>query len=424
VRKDGSRFWANVVVTALHDENGNPRGFSKITRDITDRKRNEEELLAARYKAEQASEARSAFHSRLSHEFRTPLNSILGFAQILEMDLNEPETQASLAQILRAGRHLLSLLDDLLDLARIDAGRMELYIETLDAGEIVGEAVDLARPLAAPRKVGIVVEIDHAAGAAVTIDRRRFLQVLLNLLSNAIKFNREGGTLHVSTRLVDGDMLAIDISDTGFGIAPNKRERLFQPFERLGADSNATSGTGLGLALSQHLMQAMGGKLELGSTGTEGTTFTVFAPAASSSSVIPRIAAESPAPLAGKRELDVVLCVEDNPASLNLIENVMSRYCSAKVIPAMLGGVGLTLAREHQPNLILLDINLPDISGLEVLKSLRADSETRAIPVIVISADATEATRQGALQKGATRFLAKPLDIRQFLQTLDKVMAQ
>ncbi|NTI77800.1 PAS domain S-box protein [Rhizobium rhizogenes] len=424
VRKDGSRFWANVVVTALHDENGNPRGFSKITRDITDRKRNEEELLAARYKAEQASEARSAFHSRLSHEFRTPLNSILGFAQILEMDLNEPETQASLAQILRAGRHLLSLLDDLLDLARIDAGRMELYIETLDAGEIVGEAVDLARPLAAPRKVGIVVEIDHAAGAAVTIDRRRFLQVLLNLLSNAIKFNREGGTLHVSTRLVDGDMLAIDISDTGFGIAPNKRERLFQPFERLGADSNATSGTGLGLALSQHLMQAMGGKLELGSTGTEGTTFTVFAPAASSSSVIPRIAAESPAPLAGKRELDVVLCVEDNPASLNLIENVMSRYCSAKVIPAMLGGVGLTLAREHQPNLILLDINLPDISGLEVLKSLRADSETRAIPVIVISADATEATRQGALQKGATRFLAKPLDIRQFLQTLDEVMAQ
>lgn len=301
---------------------------------------------------------------------------------------------------------------------------MELYVETLDAGEIIGEAVDLARPLAAPRKVSIVVEIDHAAGAAVTVDRRRFLQVLLNLLSNAIKFNREGGTLRVSTRLVGGDMLAIDINDTGFGIAPNKKERLFQPFERLGADSNATSGTGLGLALSQHLMQAMGGRLELGSTGTEGTTFTVFAPAAPSLSVAPRPAIEKAASLAGKRELDVVLCIEDNPASLNLLENVLSRYCSAKVIPAMLGGLGVTLAREHRPNLILLDINLPDISGLEVLKSLRADSDTRAIPVIVISADATEAMRQRVLQERATRFLAKPLDIRQFLQTLDEVMAQ
>lgn len=425
VRKDGSRFWANVVVTALHDESGNPRGFSKITRDITDRKRNEEELLAARYKAEQASEARSAFHSRLSHEFRTPLNSILGFAQILEMDLNEPETQASLAQILRAGRHLLSLLDDLLDLARIDAGRMELYIETLDASEIVSEAVDLARPLAAPRKVGISIDMSHIPDAAITVDRRRFLQVLLNLLSNAIKFNREGGALRISARIVENDTLAIDISDTGLGIAEHRKERLFQPFERLGADSNATSGTGLGLALSQHLMQAMGGRLELGSTGADGSTFTVFAPAASGSSVTHRhTATETVGSLLGKRELEVVLCVEDNPASLSLIENVLSRYCSARIIPAMLGGLGLTLAREHRPNLILLDINLPDINGLEILKSLKADSDTRAIPVIVISADATEAMRQRALQEGATRFLTKPLDIRQFLQTLDEVMAQ
>ncbi|MBB3609772.1 PAS domain S-box protein [Rhizobium sp. BK602] len=425
VRKDGSRFWANVVVTALHDESGNPRGFSKITRDITDRKRNEEELLSARHKAEQASEARSAFHSRLSHEFRTPLNSILGFAQILEMDVTEPEMQASLAQILRAGRHLLSLLDDLLDLARIDAGRMELYIETLDAGEVIGEAVDLARPLAASRNVGIAVEIGPVDGVAVTVDRRRFLQVLLNLLSNAIKFNREHGMLRVSARLPDSDTLAIDISDNGFGIAEGRKEHLFQPFERLGADSNATSGTGLGLALSKNLMEAMGGRLELASSDAEGSTFTVLAPAAPRAAVTSRPAiAETPDRPASKPGLDLVLCIEDNLASLNLIENVLTRHCAAKVIPAMLGSLGLTLAREHRPDLILLDIDLPDIGGLEVLKSLKADGQMRNIPVIVITADATETTRQRAQQEGATRVLTKPLDIRQFLQLLDEVMAQ
>ncbi|ATU95494.1 histidine kinase [Phyllobacterium zundukense] len=425
VRKDGSRFWANVVMTALHDENGNPRGFSKITRDITDRKHAEETVLAARREAERANEAKSAFLSRLSHEFRTPLNSILGFAQILEMDIDDPETQASLAQILTAGRHLLSLIDEILDIARIEAGRMELYTETLHASEVIREAVDLARPLAKPRGVSITVAVNDIEEVAVMVDRRRFLQVLLNLLSNAIKFNREQGELRVSARLAVNDILAIDISDTGSGIPDNKKNRLFQPFERLGTDSNATSGTGLGLALSRHLVEAMSGSLDLSSTSTEGSTFTVLVPvAAHLGGLLPKVIAEKVDVSMPRGGLNTVLCIEDNPASLSLIENALARHSDAKVIPAMLGSLGLTLARQHRPDLILLDIDLPDISGLDVLKNLKADAQTRDIPVIVISADATEVARRRALREGAAHFLTKPLDIKRFLQVLDEVMAQ
>lgn len=278
LRKDGSRFWSHVVVTALHDEAGRLRGFSKITRDITERKQFEEALLAAREDAVRASNAKSEFLSRMSHELRTPLNSVLGFAQLLEMDVTDAESRESVAQILRAGRHLLSLIDEVLDMARIEAGRMDLALEAQPVAEVIDEAVSLARPLCGKQQIQIEVEPSEP-GLLVMADRRRLLQVLLNLLSNAVKYNRPRGSVTVSHRAMDGDRIRIEVSDTGPGIPAERINRLFTPFDRLGAERVSQEGTGLGLALSKHLIDAMGGTLGF-SEREGGATFYVDLPRA------------------------------------------------------------------------------------------------------------------------------------------------
>ncbi|MBB2719224.1 MULTISPECIES: ATP-binding protein [Rhizobium] len=277
LRKDGSRFWSHVVVTALHDETGRLRGFSKITRDITERKQFEEALLAAREDAVRASNAKSEFLSRMSHELRTPLNSVLGFAQLLEMDVDDAESRESVAQILRAGRHLLSLIDEVLDMARIEAGRMDLTVEPQPVAEVIEEAVALARPLCGKQQIRIEV-IEAEPDLTVLADRRRLLQVFLNLLSNAVKYNRPQGSVTVSHRVLD-DRIRIEVSDTGPGIPAERVARLFTPFDRLGAERISQDGTGLGLALSRHLIDAMGGTLGF-SNRAGGATFHVDLPRA------------------------------------------------------------------------------------------------------------------------------------------------
>ncbi|MFS8054173.1 CHASE3 domain-containing protein [Rhizobium sp. BR 317] len=422
IRKDGDPFWANVVVTALKDEHGNSRGFSKITRDMTDRKKAEEALQAARREAERASQAKSEFLSRMSHELRTPLNSILGFGQILEMDTEDPDAQLSVKQILTAGRHLLSLIDEVLDIARIEAGRMELSLDTIDVGGLLAEAMALARPLAEARNIDLHLDDRQLGQIFTAADRRRLLQVLLNLLSNAIKFNRPGGEVRIVGRIDGPQMLTIDICDTGSGISSDGVGRLFQPFERLGKDRNATEGTGLGLALSRHLMEAMGGGLELVETSPQGTRFSVRLPIGIDNGALEDVPPMQVTALgASDNKLANVLCIEDNPQSLSLIENVMTRHFGCDVMPAMLGELGLALAMQHRPDLILLDLDLPDMSGLDVLQRLRSDAKTRAIPVIVISADATEASRQKALAAEATTYLTKPLDLRLFMKTVEDI---
>ncbi|MVA78096.1 PAS domain S-box protein [Agrobacterium vitis] len=424
LRKDGSRFWANVVMTALRDKQGQLRGFSKITRDVTDRKRTEEALLTARRDAERASQAKSEFLSRMSHELRTPLNSVLGFAQILDMDIEDREMRESLAQILRAGRHLLSLIDEVLDIARIEAGRMELLIEPVGLDDIVTEAIALAAPLAEPKQLTIRVDMEATGQTIVAVDRRRFLQVLLNLLSNAVKFNRDGGEIRLSTHRVTENIIAVDITDTGCGIADMDRDRLFKPFERLGTDRNATTGTGLGLALSLNLMRAMDGDLFLTESGATGSVFSIHIPVSHAPYAVTESVKtdEKRSMASGATGKATVLCIEDNLVNLNLIENLVRRRLKTRIIPAMLGGLGLTLAFEHRPDLILLDVDLPDMNGLSVLAALRADSRTQTTPVVVISADATEKTRMMAMEKGATQYLTKPLDVRRLMKTLDEAL--
>ncbi|MGO8101248.1 ATP-binding protein [Rhizobium leguminosarum] len=277
VRKDGSQFWSHVVVTALHDETGRLRGFSKITRDITERKQIEEALLGAREDAIRASNAKSEFLSRMSHELRTPLNSVLGFAQLLEMDVTDTESRESVAQILRAGRHLLSLIDEVLDMARIEAGRMDLAVEAQPVAEVIDEAVSLARPLCGKQQITIEVVEPVEPDLSVLADRRRLLQVFLNLLSNAVKYNRPQGSVTVSHRAMDDGRIRIEVSDTGPGIPAERVSRLFTPFDRLGAERISQDGTGLGLALSKHLTDAMGGTLGF-SNREGGATFHVDLP--------------------------------------------------------------------------------------------------------------------------------------------------
>ncbi|WP_338811448.1 ATP-binding protein (plasmid) [Agrobacterium leguminum] len=275
LRKDGSRFWSHVVVTALQDETGRLRGFSKITRDITERKQFEEALLAAREDAVRASNAKSEFLSRMSHELRTPLNAVLGFAQLLEMDMTDAESRESIAQILRAGRHLLSLIDEVLDMARIEAGRMDLTVEPQSVAEVIDEAVSLARPLCSKQHIRIEVAAPAEPDLMVLADRRRLLQVFLNLLSNAVKYNRPSGSVTVS-HCAMSDHIRIEVSDTGPGIPADRVARLFTPFDRLEAGISQ-EGTGLGLALSKHLVDAMGGTLGF-SNREGGATFYVDLP--------------------------------------------------------------------------------------------------------------------------------------------------
>lgn len=419
VRKDGGRFWANVIVTALKDEHGNSRGFSKITRDMTARKKADEALQAARREAEQASQAKSEFLSRMSHELRTPLNSILGFGQILEMDLDDPDAQFSVRHILTAGRHLLSLIDEVLDIARIEAGRMELVLDLIGIRDLLQEAVALTLPLAEERLIDLQIDDRQISEIYTKADRRRLLQVLLNLLSNAIKFNHSGGKVRI-VGSADGSVLTIDVCDTGPGISADGVGRLFRPFERFGKDRNATEGTGLGLALSKPLMEAMGGDLELAETSPQGTRFSVRLPIADGtphSQEMPPMRSAASRLSGGK--FARVLCIEDNQQNLSLIENVMRRHFGCEVMPAMLGAAGLPIATREIPDLILVDLDLPDMSGLEILRRLRSDDRTKAIPVVVISADATDLTRQRAMAAEATRYLTKPLDLPHFIKTLE-----
>jgi PAS domain S-box-containing protein len=422
VRKDGSQFQSHTIITALQDDQGRPRGFSKVTRDITERKRFEDEILCAREDALRASQAKSEFLSRISHELRTPLNSILGFAQVLELDVEDPEQYSSIAQILRAGRHLLSLINEVLDIARIESGRMDLEFEAVGVNETISQAVSLAAPLAEARKIKMVCENSGLEAVAVRADRRRLLQVVLNLLSNAIKYNREGGEVEITAKLIEGGQIKIAISDNGIGIPQELVPRLFTPFERLGIDNQGTEGTGLGLALSKHLVEAMHGVIGLDAKAGHGSTFFICLPLADQ--LTQDIRVTSNLSLSARQHSHgerLILYVEDNLANLALVEKLVARR-SDRLLPSMQGRMAITLAIDHRPDLILLDLNLPDISGLEVLRALKKDMRTHHIPVIMVSADPSATSQEMARQSGAVRYLAKPLEVVEFMRTLDEVL--
>jgi CheY-like chemotaxis protein len=305
----------------------------------------------------------------------------------------------------------------------VEAGRIGLSIEPVRLGEAVLETLALIRPLAAARSISVGYQGDQAFETYVRADRQRLKQVMLNLLSNAVKYNREGGSV-VVTSTVDDGVVSVAVTDTGPGIEPEQLERLFVPFERLGAEATGEEGTGLGLTLSRNLSEAMGGVLDVSSTPGQGSTFTLSLPSSPAPLDMPGVAMAMSDPDGARPVVNLhsVLYIEDNIASISLVEQILALRPGLSLETAMQGRLGLSLAREHRPDLILLDLNLADVSGREVLAELKVDPRTRPIPVLMISADASPGQIQRLLDGGAAGYLTKPLDVPQFLGEVDRLL--
>jgi PAS domain S-box-containing protein len=411
----------------MTDEAGRLYGTGGISTDITDRKRAEAAAQQAKEEAERASRAKSEFLSRMSHELRTPLNAILGFAQLLQLDQLPPESAASVERILRAGRHLLVLINEVLEITRLEATDQHVSVEPVHACEPLQEALELVRPLALEHDVELVVDFHRGLYEFVLADYQRLKQALLNVLSNGIKYNRRGGVVRVSFRRQDG-RLRYRITDTGPGIHAEDLGRLFVPFERLPATSSQTEGTGLGLALSKTLVEAMGGRLDVERTAPgEGTTFLVELPLAERPPERDGLRFDQPA-LTLLDDCDLgsltVLSIEDNLSNFDLVQGILKRVGEIDLLPAMQGQLGIELAARHRPDVILLDLHLPDLAGDEVLRRLRADERTSEIPVIVLSADAIPTRVERLLREGIVDYVTKPIEIDRFLTAMRRALGR
>lgn len=423
LKRDGTEFPIELSIASWETEAG--KFFSGIVRDITERKRVEESRLAVEA-AQKASQAKSEFLSRMSHELRTPLNSILGFGQLLQMDDLDDDQRENVAYIMRAGKHLLGLINEVLDIARIEAGRMSLSLEPVEVAQVIGECLDFVHPMADQRSLHVDGGLASGIlqGKYVVADQQRLKQVLLNLLANAIKYNTEGGSVvltYEETAKNDAELLRISITDTGPGISEEKMHKLFSPFERLDAEDMQVEGSGLGLVLTKRLLEAMGGEIGVDSTVGQGSTFWIELPLTKSMNIQHLITdALSSAHLPTGNS--TMLYIEDNPANLALIERIVKRTPGITLLSSMHGEGGIEMAQQHLPDLILLDVQLPDMSGYDVLQRLKSRIETASIPVIVISADGTQYQVQKMLAAGAKAYLTKPLKVQEFLEMLQSTL--
>lgn len=387
---------------------------------LAERLQNTSLLLAKRAEeAQAANQAKTQFLSRTSHELRTPLNAILGFAQLLELDLQQPPQREQLGHVLTAGRHLLGLIDEVLDIARIEAGEMKLETSPQALAPMAQGLNELIAPLARHHGVSVHLE-DSLNGLAVQADARRLRQVLLNLLSNAVKYNRAGGEVRVEAAQ-RGERIAVTVSDTGMGIAPALLTRLFTPFDRLDAEQSPVQGTGLGLAVSRQLALCMGGDIEAHSTPGVGSRFCLLLPAAK----LPASEAPRPAPAADAPSSTIqntsrtVLVIEDNLSNLALIQALVSRRPAWQMVSAADGLQGIARALALNPELILLDLHLPGLGGEAVLARLRAEATLSQPRVVIVSADAQPDTIARLRAAGADDYLTKPLAVPSVLALLD-----
>ncbi|CAN7476212.1 PAS domain-containing hybrid sensor histidine kinase/response regulator [Duganella sp. LjRoot269] len=442
IRKDGSRFPAIVSVSPLRDADEKVIGYLLMGTDNTARKRVEQEqallaqrlheqqlalqetnveLEAARALAETANRAKSEFLSAMSHELRTPLNAVLGFAQLLASDKPppSPSQQRSLDQILKGGWYLLQLINEILDLAMIESGKVTMSQESMGLSEVLKDCQALIGPQAEKRGIRLFFA-PMSEPFFVHADRTRVKQVMINLLSNAIKYNRRDGMVTVECTAASDGMVRVSVTDTGAGLSQEQVEQLFQPFNRLGQEDGAEEGTGIGLVVTKQLTELMGGVIGVHSEIGVGTTFWIEL-AASSEPVLEIAAFGRPLSLSDfdNAPMKTLLYIEDNPANLNLVEQLVLRRRDLKLLTAIDGYAGIDLARTYQPDVILMDINLPGISGFGCLKILQDDTATAHIPVVALSANAMARDIEKGVDAGFFRYLTKPINVVQFMSALD-----
>ena len=433
--RDGKTTVVSYNATTFYDRDRKLQGVFAAARDVTERKlldhaieEQNVELKRARAAAEKANLAKSDFLSSMSHELRSPLNAILGFAQLIKSDSPPPTSSQteSIDQILHGGWYLLELINEILDLAQIESGRLALSREPTSLTEVMFECQAMIGPQAQKRGLKMTFPVFDVP-CFVDADRTRLKQVLINLLSNAIKYNQPNGTVVVDVDRVKGtpERVRVSVKDSGAGLPPDMLLQLFQPFNRLGQERNAEEGTGIGLVMSKRLVELMGGEIGVESTVGFGSVFWFEL----NSTAAPQLAVDRAGPAANPETqvqhgtpLRTLLYVEDNPANLKLIEQLIARRKDMRLLTARDGDLGIQLARDNQPEVILMDINLPGISGIEALRILRADPATAHIPIVALSANAMPRDIEKGLQAGFFRYLTKPIKVDEFMQTLDEVL--
>ena len=426
VRPGGEIRWIRSLTTPMFDPDNVVRRCAAVAADITDLKRAELTLRKAD-EEKQANTARSEFLSRVSHELRTPLNAVLGFAQLLELEDLTEDQHKSVEYILHGGRHLVSLVDDVLDIAKIEDHQLDMSLEAVLLAELLTEA--LARMATAADSAGVQLsyEPEVAAGLYVHGDSRRLRQVVDNLLSNAIKYNRPGGSVEVRCEQTAESMMDIIVSDTGLGIPADELPRLFSPFNRHGAQTVAIEGSGVGLALSLRLMTTMGGHLRAASEVGVGSTFIASIPLSAPMSTPTTFPMPVRMPAPGHRSMEPeapplsLLYIEDNRSNISLMQQLIVYRPQWHLITAGDGASGLALVATNVPDLVLLDLHLPDMDGIEVLRRLHADASTDKQRVVILSADASDNQIKRLLAAGAYAYLTKPLDIPKVLEVLDAI---
>ncbi|HET9404191.1 MAG TPA: ATP-binding protein, partial [Burkholderiales bacterium] len=421
--RDGSRFPAIVSITALRDEYRDIIGYLLIGTDNSARKRVESELIEAMAAADKANRAKTDFLSSMSHELRTPLNAILGFAQLMETGSPAPtfSQKQNIDQILKGGWYLLELINEILDLALIESGRVTLSRESVSLVEVMLECRAMVEPQAQKRGIGMTFP-RFDTPYFVKADRIRFKQVLINLLVNAIKYNKPGGAVAVELTPSPPDSIRISVRDTGAGLTPEQLAQLFQPFNRLGKQAGAEEGTGIGLVVTKRLVELMRGTIGADSAVGVGSVFWIDLSLTAAPQIptqeIEGVALARP-PVPPGKPLRTLLYVEDNPANLDLVEKLVERRPDLRLLGAADGNLGIEFARTFQPAVILMDINLPGINGIEAMKILRADPATAHIPIIALSANAVPRDIKRGLDAGFFNYLTKPIKVNEFMDALD-----